>query len=89
MSSRTTLFAKREDLKKFADNVALEFQHTNSRSYSVALCFDALLTVLDSRRKNGTPKISEQVKALLEKLPKQPKQVEEAPKDANPPSNEG
>lgn len=89
MSSRTTLFAKREELKQFAANVAQEFEKTNSRSFSVALCFDALLTVLDRRRKNGTPAISDEVKVLLSNLPK-PKQVEqEAPKDANPPGNEG
>lgn len=90
MSSRTSLFAKREELKQFARNVSEEFQKTNSRSFSVALCFDALLQVLDSRRRKGTPSIAEEVKALLSRLPKEPKQVEqEATKDANPPSNEG
>lgn len=89
MSSRSTLFAKREELKKFADNVAQEFEKTNQRSFSVALVCDALLTVLDRRRKQGTPSIADEVKALLSSLPK-PKQVEqEAPRDANPPSNEG
>jgi hypothetical protein len=82
------LFAKREDLKKFAANVADEFQKTNSRSFSVALCFDALLTVLDNRRRKGTPSIADEVKELLSRLPKQAEPKQEEPKDANPPSNE-
>lgn len=93
MSSRTTLFAKKEDLKRLADNTARAIQETQSRSYSVAICFDALLTVLDRRRRRGTPSIAAEVKALLEQLPKGPKLAEEPTKeeqkDANPPSNEG
>lgn len=99
MSSRTTkgkdnrpITAK--ELKDFARifsvNVANEMQKVSARSFSVAMCFDALLTVMDKRRKPLTPKISDEVKELLNSMAKQPpaEEKKEGP-NASPPSNEG
>lgn len=71
--SKTAVSQK--DLKRFAKNVAEGFQETFNRGASLAVCFDALVSVLDgiyaqnqlSIEMNGTDFVSKKLHAELER----------------------
>ncbi len=74
------------DLKKAEAKAFTHFR-------SVAICLDALLEVMDRRRRKGTPKVSDELRALLNTMtqPIQPPTEETKPEEPNasPSSNEG
>lgn len=81
--SRTVFSAK--DARRLAGNVGKEFQDMDRRISSVAVCFDALLSVLDreSDAHEGKPSVTARLKEEIERR----KELAKA-KNANPPVKE-
>jgi hypothetical protein len=61
------------DLRRLAKNSAAAMESLNARGHSLAVCFDALVTVLDRRMgvPGQLPKVSEELRAELDRRMKE------------------
>lgn len=60
------------DLQRFAKNIGRKLQDQDQKNFSVAVCLDVLVDVLD-RNIDNSKKISEQIKEELESRKNPPK----------------